>query len=177
MPATRSFAMTGGAAFQIRMFWFLQIQAAAAALLALSMQLAARNPAPLSLLSAAGVAVALIAIVGEAIADRQLRQFRSDPAHRGDVCDIGLWAWSRHPNYFFEWLGWVAYPLLAIDLDGEYPWGWLAIFAPMLMYRLLVHLSGIPPLEAHMLRSRGDAFREYQARVCAFFPVPPGWHS
>jgi steroid 5-alpha reductase family enzyme len=161
-----------GTAFQRRMFWFLQVQAAAAALLAVSMLLAARNPRPLSLLDAAGVAALLIAIVGEAIADRQLEKFRAGPA-RG-VCDVGLWGWSRHPNYFFEWLGWIAYPLFAI---GGNRWGWLAVAAPVFMYWLLVHVSGIPPLEQHMLRSRGDAFRDYQARVGAFFPFPPGRHS
>ena len=152
------------------MFWFLQIQAAAAALLALSMLLAARNPRPPSWLDAAGVAVLLFAIVGEAIADRQLKEFR---AGRAGVCDIGLWGWSRHPNYFFEWLGWVAYPLFAIG----YGWGWLALAAPVFMYWLLVHVSGIPPLEQHMLRSRGDAFRDYQAQIGAFFPFPPGRRS
>ena len=162
-----------GAAFEFRIFCFLQIQAAAAALLAISMLLAARNPRPLSLLDAAGVAILLIAILGEAIADRQLRDFRENPANRGRVCDTGLWAWSRHPNYFFEWLGWLAYPCFAIGPPGEYPWGWLALSAPLFMYWLLVHVSGIPPLEQQMLRSRGDAFRNYQARVSAFIPVPP----
>jgi hypothetical protein len=73
--------------------------------------------------------------------------------------------------------GWVAYPLFALDPTGENPSGWLAIAAPVFMYWLLVRVSGIPPLEQHMLRSRGDVFRRYQARVSAFFPIPPGWHS
>ena len=163
-----------GNAFQTRMFWFLQIQAAAAALLALSMLLAARNPRPLSLLDIAGVGVLVASIVGEAIADWQLQQFRADPANHGKICEVGLWGWSRHPNYFFELLGWVAYPLFAIDFPPVYPWGWLALSAPALMYWLLVHVSGIPPLEQQMLRSRGDAFRNYQARVSAFVPLPPG---
>ncbi len=162
-----------GATFERRMFWFLQIQAAAAALLALSMLLAARNPRPLSLLDLAAAAVLLGSIVGEAIADRQLGRFRADPTNRGRICDAGLWGWSRHPNYFFEFLGWVAYPLFAIDLQGGYPWGWLALSAPAFMYWLLVYVSGIPPLEQQMLRSRGDAFRAYQARVSAFVPLPP----
>jgi steroid 5-alpha reductase family enzyme len=117
--------------------------------------------------------VLLAAIAGEALADGQLRQFRADPGNRGRVCDIGLWGWSRHPNYFFEWLGWVAYPLLAIDLRGDYPFGWLALSAPAFMYWLLVYVSGVPPLEQQMLRSRGAAYREYQGRVSAFFPLPP----
>jgi steroid 5-alpha reductase family enzyme len=88
-------------------------------------------------------------------------------------CDVGLWGWSRHPNYFFEWLGWLAYPLLAIDLSGAYLWGWAALLGPACMYWLLVHVSGIPPLEAHMLERRRDEFRAHQARTNAFFPAPP----
>jgi steroid 5-alpha reductase family enzyme len=162
-----------GDAFDMRMFWFLQIQALAAALLALSMLLAARNPRPLSAMDLVGGLVLVIAIIGEALADRQLRQFRTDPQRHGGVCDNGLWGWSRHPNYFFEWLGWVAYPLLAIDLSGGFGWGWFALAAPAFMYWLLVYVSGIPPLERQMLHSRGDAFRSYQARVSAFIPLPP----
>ncbi len=166
-----------GAAFESRMFWFLQIQAAAAALLAVSMLVAARNPRPLSAIDLLGGVVLVVAIVGEAVADRQLRDYRADPAHHGGICDAGLWSWSRHPNYFFEWLGWIAYPLFAIDLTGAYPWGWLALSAPAFMYWLLVYVSGIPPLEQQMLRSRGEAFRRYQDRVSAFFPIPPARHS
>lgn len=161
-----------GARFQVRLFLFLQIQAAAAALLGLSMMLAAHNPAPFPrVLDGAGIVVLLIAVVGEGVADEQLRRFKSNPNNKGRVCDAGLWGWSRHPNYFFEWFGWVAYPLLAISLDWW--WGWLALSGPAFMYGLLVHVSGIPLLEQQMLKSRGDAFRAYQARVSAFFPLPP----
>jgi len=166
-----------GDAFQSRMFWFLQIQAAAAALLAVSILLAARAPQLLSSPDVIAVGVLALSIIGEAIADRQLQQFRSEPANHARVCDVGLWGWSRHPNYFFEWLGWVAYPLFAIDRHGLWPWGWCALSAPVFMYWLLVHVSGIPPLEQQMLRSRGDAFRNYQARVSAFLPFPPARSS
>jgi steroid 5-alpha reductase family enzyme len=71
------------------------------------------NDAAAQLLDAA-IAVFALSIIGEAIADRQLARFRSDPANRGEVCRVGLWRYSRHPNYFFEWLHWFAYPLLAI---------------------------------------------------------------
>lgn len=160
-----------GAAFDRRMFGFLQIQAAAAALLALSFLAAARNPRPWGVQDGGALLVIVIAIAGEAVADAQLRRFRADPAHHGKVCDTGLWRLSRHPNYFFEWFGWLAYPLFAIDLGG-YPMGWLALIGPVLMYWLLVHVSGIPPLEQQMLRSRGAAYRAYQARTRAFVPLP-----
>lgn len=163
-----------GAAAPRRLFWFLQVQAAVAALLAVCVGAAARNPvASLRPQDWLGVAVLVAAIAGESVADGQLRRFRAGAAKQGAVCDVGLWRLSRHPNYFFEWLAWTAYPLIAIDLTGSYGWGWVALIAPVLMYWLLVHVSGIPPLEAHMLRSRPDAFRAYQARVNAFWPGPP----
>ncbi len=163
-----------GARFQFRLFLFLQVQALAAALLGLSMMLAAHNPAPFPrALDVAGIVVLIIAVAGEGIADEQLRRFKKNPANRGRVCDAGLWGWSRHPNYFFEWLGWVAYPLLAIDASGGWYWGWLALSGPAFMYWLLVYVSGIPLLEQQMLKSRGDAFRAYQTRVSAFFLLPP----
>ena len=157
-----------------QMYWLLQKQALVTIPLAASIFLAAHNPAPgFRLQDAVAVCVMIVAIAGEATADRQLRAFRSVPANHGKVCDVGLWRWSRHPNYFFEWLGWIAYPLMAIDLGGGYAVGWLAVAGPVCMYWLLAHVSGVPPLEEHMLRSRGDAYRAYQARTSAFFPMPP----
>ena len=119
-----------------------------------------------------GIALLVGALAGEAVADWQLRRFKSDPANRGQICEDGLWSLSRHPNYFFEWLCWLAYPLIAIDLSGANPLGWLALLAPACMYWVLVYVSGIPPLEEHMLRSRGAEFRAVQARTRPFFPFP-----
>lgn len=162
-----------GPRFQSRMFGFLMLQAGAAAFLALSILVAARNPAPgLTLQDGLATAVFLAALFGEAQADRQLSRFKADPANRGKVCDAGLWAWSRHPNYFFEWLGWCAWPIFAIDLGG-WPWGWLALSGPAYIYWLLTRVSGVPLLEAHMRRSRPEAFAAYAARTSVFFPRPP----
>ncbi|RAZ90513.1 hypothetical protein DPM33_13460 [Mesorhizobium hawassense] len=163
-----------GMDFKRRLFWFLQIQAVAAFLLVMSIMAAAHNPrSGLGVADWVGIALILLAVGGEALADRQLQAFRADPGNRGKVCDIGLWGLSRHPNYFFEWLGWVAYAAIAVGSPSAYPWGFTALAGPALMYWLLVHVSGIPPLEAHMLRSRGDEFRRYQARVNAFWPGAP----
>lgn len=159
---------------QRRMFGFLQIQALCAFVLAFGIFVAAQNPAPgLRISDWIGAALLLAAIAGAGTADRQLRAFLADKKNRGKVADTGLWSYSRHPNYFFEWLGWFAYALIAFDSSGSYWWWPLALIAPAMMYWLLVHASGIPPLEAHMLRSRGEAFRDYQRRVNAFFPGPP----
>ena len=148
------------------MLVFLEIQAGVALVLGLCVLAAATNSAPFGIWDVLGAMVALGAIAGEAISDSQLRRFAADPANRGKVADVGLWGMSRHPNYFFEWLHWLAYPLLAI---GHW-WALFALLGPVMMYVLLRHVSGVPPLEQHMLRSRGDAFRAYQARVPAFFP-------
>lgn len=162
--------------FPWRLYLFLMVQGVVAYGLAISMALAARNPAGFGPLDIAGIAVLAASIAGEAAADAQLRRFKAAPANRGRICTTGLWAWSRHPNYFFEWLGWVAYPLFALSgawLPGWNPWGWFALTGPALMYWTLRHASGVPPLEAHMARRHGAAFAAYAARVPVFFPRPP----
>jgi steroid 5-alpha reductase family enzyme len=173
-PRYRQLRVEWGDKARVRLFWFLQVQAAAALVLALSVAAAAHRPdIGLDLRDALGVALFAIAAFGERAADRQLARFGGNPKNKSKICDAGLWGYSRHPNYFFEWLVWVAFAMIAIAPVGHYPWGWFGLAAPVLMYGLLVHVSGIPPLEAHMLRSRGDAFRLYQARVNAFWPGPP----
>jgi steroid 5-alpha reductase family enzyme len=157
-----------------RMFWHLQSQAAVGLIFALAVLLAAHNPHPgLRVQDVLGSVILIGAIIGESIADLQLRQFKAMPEHRNRICDMGLWAWSRHPNYFFEWLCWVSYPLIAVDFSGYNPYAWLALAAPACMYWILIYVSGIPPLEDHMLRSHGEAFRAYRQRTNAFFPWPP----
>lgn len=168
------FRQQWGTAFEVRLLGFLQIQALAAALLTLSVLVAARNPAVgLKWSDFVGAAILAVAILGEGAADRQLARFKSYPPNDKAICDVGLWSWSRHPNYFFEWVGWMAYPVMAIDLTGRWPWGWVALSGPAFMLLLLRFASGVPPTEAAMARSRGAAFARYQARVSAFFPFPP----
>jgi steroid 5-alpha reductase family enzyme len=153
------------------LFIFLQIQALCGFVLVIAIAAAAQNAAPFPALTDM-LALALLAgsVVGETIADAQLERFRAANAGRKAVCDVGLWRFSRHPNYFFEWLGWCAYPLLAIGAGMA---GWLSLLAPIMMYWLLVYASGIPLLEAQMLLSRGEAYAAYQKRVSAFFPWFP----
>lgn len=152
---------------------FLMIQAATVMILILSVRFAAIRPeAAVGWREGVAIALLVVAVAGEGLADRQMAAFRRDPRNRGQVADTGLWAWSRHPNYFFEWLGWLAYPVIAFDPAG-WPPGWLTLLAPVLMWWLLNHASGVPPLEAQMLASRPDAYRAYQARVSRFFPRPP----
>lgn len=153
-----------------RLFWFLQIQALAAFVLVLAVYLAAvSRPDFPYFWDVIAVVIIAIALAGEALSDSQLAQFRKTPEAKTEVCETGLWAYSRHPNYFFEWLFWCAWPLMAMAAS---PWSWLSLLAPIQMYWLLVHVSGIPPLEEHMLKSRGEKFRALQHRVNAFFPGP-----
>jgi steroid 5-alpha reductase family enzyme len=115
----------------------------------------------------AGVALWIGAAALEATADRQLAAFRA--AGEDGVMDRGLWRYSRHPNYFFQTLTWVAYALIAVAA----PWGWLAFLAPALILFLVLFVTGVPPAEESSLRSRGDGYRRYQARTSVFVPWPP----
>ena len=172
-PRYRDLIRQWGANANLRMFLQLQSQAAVGLILAMSVALAAHNLRPhLGVADFVGATLLIAALAGEALSDWQLRQFKTKPANRGRICDVGLWGLSRHPNYFFEWLCWLAYPIIAIDWSGADFLGWLALLAPACMYWVLVYVSGIPPLEQHMLRSRGAQFREVQARTRAFFPFP-----
>jgi len=168
----REFRRAWGASFQRRMFGFLLTQAPATAVLSISILLAARNPAPgVRLADVIGAGLLVVAIAGESLADRQMKRFKATVSDPTAICDVGLWAWSRHPNYFFEWLGWLAYPVIAIRLAD--PWSWAALVGPAVMFAVLMIGTGVPPLEEAMLRSRGDAYRRYQAKVSLFFPRPP----
>jgi steroid 5-alpha reductase family enzyme len=171
-PRYARFRKDWGAAYARNMLFVTLPQAPATALLALSVVIAARTPgAQLALRDVLGVALLMIAIGGEALADAQMKLFKAAPDNKGKVADVGLWGWSRHPNYFFEWLGWLAYPV--IGLDPARPVTWLSFSAPLVMFLLLTRVSGIPPLEQAQLASKGEAYRAYQARVSAFFPFPP----
>jgi steroid 5-alpha reductase family enzyme len=175
-PRYAAFAKEWGVDSPRKMFIFLQNQGFGSIPLVFSIFVAARFPSDaLRLQDTIGALILFIGIAGEALADAQLKRFRENPANKGRVCDAGLWRWSRHPNYFFEWFGWLAYPVIAIPPDYPlfYPWGWATLLAPIFMYWILVHVTGIPPLEAQMLRSRGARYRDYQSRTSMFFLLPP----
>jgi steroid 5-alpha reductase family enzyme len=171
-PRYAAFASEWGVDSPRRMFIFLQNQGFGSIPLVFAIFVAARFPQDaLRLQDYVGALILFAGIAGEALADAQLKRFRENAANQGRVCDAGLWRWSRHPNYFFEWFGWLAYPVIA--LSTGYVWGWAALLAPVFMYWILVYVTGIPPLEAQMLRSRGDRYRDYQLRTSQFFPLPP----
>ena len=153
-----------------RLFLFFQLQAAVVAMFSLPFLAAAANPTPdFTLWTLLAVTVWLGSIAAESLADRQLSRFRADPGNRGSTCRVGLWAWSRHPNYFFEWLHWFSYVFLAVG--GSFLW--LSLAGPVVMFAFLYRVSGIPWTEAQSLRSRGENYARYQREVSAFFPWPP----
>jgi len=159
-----------GSKAQAYLFLFFQVQAFWSVLFAAPMLIAARNSAPgLGWPDAAGAVFWLAAIAGETAADRQLQRFRSDAANRGKVCQSGLWRYSRHPNYFFEWLHWWAY----VFIGWGAPYGWLTLLGPAAMLWFLFKITGIAPTEQQALASRGDAYRAYQRTTSVFFPWPP----
>ena len=108
----------------------------------------------------------LIAVGGESVADWQLKQFRGNPANKGKICQQGLWCYSRHPNYFFEWLVWVSFFVFALGA----PWGWTSVFCPALMLFFLLRVTGIPMTEELSVRSKGEAYRQYQRTTSPFVP-------
>lgn len=112
--------------------------------------------------------IMLVAWLGESLADHQLYQFKKDPSNQGKTMDQGLWRYSRHPNYFFEWLHWFAYPILAMSVGMPLLW-----LYPMLMWAFLHYLTGIPFSEQQALKHRGDNYRDYQRRTSMFIPWPP----
>jgi steroid 5-alpha reductase family enzyme len=159
-----------GEKFQVKLFWFYQAQAFSNVLLSLPFLLICCNQNPdLSVLEHIGIALWLLALIGEGIADRQLQNFKGDPLNKGEVFDRGLWGWSRHPNYFFEWMIWVSYFVFACSSE----WGWISIICPGIILYLLLHVTGIPLNEEQNLRSKPEAYRRYQQRVSKFLPLPP----
>lgn len=115
----------------------------------------------------AGFCLWLGALIGETLADQQLTAFANDPANKGKTCQVGLWHYSRHPNYFFEWLTSVAFALYVIDA----PYGIWALICPTLILYLLFYATGIKPSEAHSLLTRSD-YAEYMRTTSVFIPLP-----
>jgi len=150
---------------QVSFFAFFQVQALVDVVLSVPFMVAMRGSATLDVWTVAGVLVWLVAVIGEALADKQLAHFRADAGNRGRTCGVGLWRASRHPNYFFEWLHWWAYVLLAV---GSPVW-WATLIGPALMLYFLLRVTGIPATEAQAVRSRPD-YADYQRTTSAFIP-------
>ncbi len=157
---------------RFHLFFFL-FQAGLVVLFSLPAWLLVHHVEPQSWAMILAIIIVAAAFIGEHQADHQLHLFRNDPDNKGKTCRLGLWKYSRHPNYFFEWCHWFAYPILAIGLPYG-PWLWLA---PILMLLFLYFITGIPFTEKQALKSRGDDYRHYQRTTSAFFPWFPTQES
>jgi len=154
----------------LRFLFFFQFQALLDLLLSLPFLLACLDTrAPLGFAEKLGATIWMIGMAGEAVADAQLDAFKKNPANKGKTCRAGLWRYSRHPNYFFEWTIWVGYAVFAVGS----PWGWLGLISPALILYFLLRLTGIPATEAQALRSRGEEYRQYQRVTSPFVPWFP----
>ena len=158
-----------GAGANRRFLVFFQAQALLDVIFSVPFLLVAFDAGAVGPLQWAGAGLWLVGMVGESAADRQLAAWRAEPANRGLTCRAGLWRASRHPNYFFEWLIWVAFALIALAA----PYGWLGLVAPALMLFFLFRVTGIPATEAQALRSRGEDYRRYQRETSVFVPWFP----
>jgi steroid 5-alpha reductase family enzyme len=153
-----------------RFFVFFQAQAGFVVVFSLPFLLIAFDPAEgLGPLEWAGAGVWAVGNAGATVADRQLARWRANSANRGKTARNGLWGWSRHPNYFFEWVTWCGNALVATAA----PWGGIAWVVPAFLLLLLFRVTGIPATEAQALRSRED-YAEYQRTTSVFVPLPPG---
>ncbi|HEV2110632.1 MAG TPA: DUF1295 domain-containing protein [Gammaproteobacteria bacterium] len=154
----------------LRFLGFFELQALLAVVFALPAFFAAMNPSPeLGWPEYLGLALWVAGVAGEALADKQLKDFKANPANRGRICQAGLWNYSRHPNYFFEFLVWLGFAVFALGS----PHGYIAFVCPALMLFFLFKVTGIPATEAQALRSKGEAYREYQRTTSAFVPWFP----
>lgn len=151
-------------------FWFFQKQAFWVVLFAAPFLIVGKNSEPMGILDFIGISVWMVGFIGGGLADRQLANFKNEPKRKqGDVCTKGLWKWSRHPNYFFEWVLWCSYPFIGWQApNGE----WLLLL-PILLIIFLLKVTGIPHVEARKLEDSGRQYREYMARTSAFIPWFP----
>lgn len=117
----------------------------------------------------AGAALWLFAALLGHVSDQQLARFKAEPSNKGKTMRSGLWRYSRHPNYFFQSLAWLAYALVAVAA----PWGWIAFAAPASILFLILYVTGVPPAEEQALKSRGDDYRRYQRETSVFVPWFP----
>ncbi len=159
-----------GSTAERRLFFFFQMQALAAVFFALPVLVVAYHPLlRWTVWDAVGSLLWCASVVNTILADRQLARFKRRPENRGKTCRQGWWRYSRHPNYFFEWLHWWSYVALAVGA----PYGWLTILAPVVMLYFLLRVTGIPPTEAQAVASRGEDYRRYQRTTSAFVPWFP----
>ena len=126
------------------------------------------NPSPLDAWACLGIALWAAGFLFESVGDFQLARFKADPSNRGKVMDRGLWRYTRHPNYFGDFLVWWGIYFAAVGSSSD----WWTALGPLLMSFLLLRVSGVALLE-RSLQKHKPGYAEYMARTSAFFPWPP----
>ena len=155
-----------GGRFERKMTGFFQLQAFSVVVMSLPFFAVCLNPAAgFRAAEIVGVLFWLAGVTGEALADAQLTRFKRRARH-GEICETGLWRYSRHPNYFFEAATWLGFSVFACAS----PWGWLGVISLGCILFFLLRVTGIPMTEAQSVRSKGEAYRRYQRTTSAFVP-------
>lgn len=156
--------------FKKRFLYFFMMQAVSISILTLPVIFVFNNTSEsIGLIEFIGLGAFVVSLLGESLADSQMNGFKSKPENKGKVCNVGLWKYSRHPNYFFESCIWFSFFVFMLGTEGL----WWAIYAPLIILTLLLKVTGVPPSEAQSLKSRGDAYREYQRTTSVFVPWFP----
>jgi steroid 5-alpha reductase family enzyme len=136
-------------------------------IVALPLQAATASAPSLNWLDGVGIAFWGIGLTFETLGDFQLARFKADPANRGRVCERGLWRYTRHPNYFGDFMVWWGFFLIALAGGA-----WWTIVSPLLMSLLLIRVSGAALLEKSLKTSK-PGYDDYVRRTSNFFPWPP----
>lgn len=148
---------------QLKFFSFFMFQACLSVIFSLSAYWVLSGPAVSIAQIIIATSLGTVAFIGVSTADHQLLQFKRSH-DKSQVCDIGLWQYSRHPNYFFEWIHWFVYPVL---LWNSSYFGW-SILVVILMLLFLVKFTGIPFSEQQALNKRGQAYLDYMNKTSPF---------
>jgi steroid 5-alpha reductase family enzyme len=155
---------------EVRFFLLFQAKALLVPIFSIPFFVVASEKGPLDWIwIALAVGLWLVSVVGETQADLELMQFKSKPENAGKVCEIGFWKYSRHPNYFFDWLHWWSYFFLTMGSTNIA----IAFVGPLIVFLFLFYITGMPGAEAQAVRARGGEYVAYQRRTSAFFPWSP----
>ena len=164
-----NFRKSAGRNIRRYFFLFFQAQAVVAILFIIPICIVFYNSKQLNYIDIIAIIVWLLSMVGECVADKQLSNFKSNKANQGKVCQKGLWKYSRHPNYFFEWIHWWSYVLLNLGSNNI----WISISGPIIMLFFLIKVSGVPFAEQQSLKSKGIEYKKYIETTNMFFPWLP----
>lgn len=155
------------------MTWTLQGLWVSFTLSAVLVVITSLNQLPLDMFAVIGFLIWALGFGIEVVADKQKNDFRKDPSNKGKFIRNGLWAWSRHPNYFGEILLWIGVAIIAMPV--MHGWQWVGLVSPVFVYLLITRVSGVPLLEKRADEKWGgqQEYEDYKSRTSILFPLPP----